>query len=158
MFTGVNRPPNRSSITKKANATNMRSCNGRMTSDLILQSTVYSSVLDPAAKGQMASKMLRVVQEDGLILCYDYHVNNPWNPAVRGVKRQEIDQVFPGCCIQLRRVVLAPLFARLLAPYSWLAYYVRERIPWLCANYLGVIRKGEAVAARVPAVRDAGHR
>jgi hypothetical protein len=135
----------------------MRSCNGRLTSDLILQSTVYSSVLDPATKGQMASEMLQVVKEDGLILRYDYHVNNPWNPALPGVKRQEIDQAFPGCRIQLRRIALAPLLARLLAPYSWLACYVREKIPWLCVHYLGVIRKGEADAARVPAVRDAGH-
>jgi hypothetical protein len=42
-------------------------------------------------KEQVASEMLRVVKEDGLILWYDYHVNSRWNPDVRGVKRQEID-------------------------------------------------------------------
>src|SRR6266496_4556432 len=60
------------------------------TFDLVLQSTVFTSVLDSSMKQQMASEMLRVVKSDGLILWYDYHVNNPWNADVRGVKRQAI--------------------------------------------------------------------
>ena len=112
------------------------------TFDLVLQSTVFTSVLDSGMKQRMASEMLRVLKEDGLIVWYDYHVNNPWNPDVRGVKRQEIDQLFPGCHIQLRWITLVPPLARLLAPYSWLACYVFERIPLLCTHYLGVIRKG----------------
>jgi SAM-dependent methyltransferase len=112
------------------------------TFDLVLQSTVFTSVLDSGMKQRMAAEMLRVLKDSGLILWYDYHVNNPWNPDVRGVKRQEIYQLFPGCRIQLRRITLAPPLARLLAPYSWLACYVLEKIPLLCTHYLGVIRKG----------------
>ena len=55
--------------------------------DLVLQSTVFSSVLDPSMKRQIAAEMLRVVKGDGLILWYDFHVNNPRNPDVRGVKK-----------------------------------------------------------------------
>ncbi len=109
------------------------------TFDLVLQSTVFTSVLNSSLKQQMASEMLRVVKSDGLILWYDYHVNNPWNPDVRGVKRQEIEQLFPGCLIQLQRITLAPPLVRLLAPYSWLACYLLGKIPWLCTHYLGVI-------------------
>jgi ubiquinone/menaquinone biosynthesis C-methylase UbiE len=115
--------------------------------DLVLQSTVFTSVLDPALKRRMASEMLRVLKEDGLILWYDYHVNNPRNPDVRGVTRREIDQLFPGCRIALRRLTLAPPLARLLAPYSWFACYVFEQIPLLCTHYVGVIQKGDAHAS-----------
>jgi hypothetical protein len=80
------------------------------------------------------------------------------SPADRGVKRQRIDQLFPGCRIQLRRIALVPFLARLLAPDWWLACYVLEKIPLLCIHYLGVIRKGEDDASRVPAIRDAGYR
>ncbi len=111
------------------------------TFDLVLQSTVFTSVLDASLKQQMAAEMLRVVKRDGLILWYDYRVNNPWNSDVRGIKRQEIAQLFPGCLIQLQRLTLAPPLARLLAPYSWLACYLLEKIPWLCTHYLGVVRK-----------------
>jgi ubiquinone/menaquinone biosynthesis C-methylase UbiE len=111
------------------------------TFDLVLQSTVFTSVLDPSMKQQMASEMLRVVKGDGLILWYDYRVNNPWNSDVRGIKRQEISQFFPGCLIQLQRITLAPPLVRLLAPCSWLVCYVLGKVPWLCTHYLGVIRK-----------------
>jgi SAM-dependent methyltransferase len=111
------------------------------TFDLVLQSTVFTSVLDASMKQQMATEMLRVVKRDGLILWYDYHVNNPWNADVRGIKRQEISQLFPGCRIQLQRITLAPPLVRLLAPYSWLACYFLGKVPWLCTHYLGAIWK-----------------
>jgi len=111
------------------------------TFDLVLQSTVFTSVLDASMKQQMASEMLRVVKRDGLILWYDYWVNNPWNADVRGVKRQEIAQFFPGCLIELQRITLAPPLVRRLAPYSWLACYLLGQVPWLCTHYLGVIRQ-----------------
>src|SRR5262245_3483295 len=111
------------------------------TFDLVVQSTVFTSVLDAMMKHQMASEMLRVVKDDGFILWYDYHVNNPWNPDVRGVKRREILQLFPGCRIQLQRITLVPPLVRLLAPYSWLTCYVLGKMPWLCTHYIGLISK-----------------
>lgn len=112
------------------------------TFDLVLQSTVFTSVLDPELKQRMASEMRRVVKDEGLILWYDYHVNNPWNPDVLGVKKREIYKLFPNCRIELRRITLAPPLVRFLAPYSRLACYLLEKMPLLCTHYLGVIRKG----------------
>ncbi len=112
------------------------------TFDLILQSTTFTSILDSGLKKQIAAEMLRVVKGDGLIVWYDYHVNNPWNPDVRGVKRREVRQLFPGCRIDLRRVTLAPPLSRLITPYSWMTCYFLEKIPLLCTHYLGVIQKG----------------
>src|SRR2546429_9525689 len=96
----------------------------RYTFDLVVQSTVLTSVLDAIMKQQMASEMLRVVKDDGFILWYDYHVNNPWNPDVRGIKRREISQLFPGCWIKLQPITLVPPLVPPLAPHSWLACYV----------------------------------
>src|SRR3712207_7932261 len=56
----------------------------------LFRSTVFTSVLDASMQQQMAAEMRRVVKRNGLILWYDYHVNNPWNSDVRGIKRQEI--------------------------------------------------------------------
>jgi len=87
--------------------------------------------------------MLRVLKPDGLIVWYDFHVNNPKNRDVRGVKKQEIRELFPACQIELRRATLAPPIARTLASYSWLLCYLLERIPLLCTHYLGAIRKAQ---------------
>ena len=111
------------------------------TFDLVVQSTVFTSVLDPIMRQQIASEMLRVVKDNGFILWYDFYVNNPWNPDVRGVKRWEIAQLFPGYHMKLRRITLAPPLVRLLAPYSWLACHVLGKMPWLCTHYLGLISK-----------------
>jgi SAM-dependent methyltransferase len=109
--------------------------------DLVVQSTVFTSVLDKAVKKEIAAEMRRVMKPDGLILWFDYHMNNPRNPDVMGVKAREIRTLFPGCRIHLERVTLAPPIVRLLAPHSWLLCYFLSRIPWLCSHYIGVIRK-----------------
>jgi ubiquinone/menaquinone biosynthesis C-methylase UbiE len=109
--------------------------------DLVVQSVVFTSVLDTEIKRRIAAEMLRVVKPEGLIFWYDYHMNNPRNPDVRGVGRQEIHELFPNCQIELQRITLAPPIARRVAPYSWLLCYLLSNIPWLCTHYIGVIRK-----------------
>lgn len=86
------------------------------TFNLVLQATVFTSVLDSAMKQRMPSEMLRVMEGNGLLLWYDYQVNNPWNPDVRGVKRQELYRLFPGCRIELQRITLAPPFRPFACP------------------------------------------
>jgi len=108
--------------------------------DVVLQSTVFSSVLDPNVRRKIASEMLRVLKPEGLILWYDFHVNSPRNPHVRRVTRREIRELFPGCRIDLRRITLAPPLMRWLAPRSWLLTYLLGGIPLLCTHYLGAIR------------------
>jgi len=109
--------------------------------DLVLQSMLFTSILEPVMKQAVAGEMLRVLKPQGVILWYDYHVNNPWNPDVRGVKKEEIQRLFPGCPITLARVTLSPPLARLLAPYSFLFCSLLEKLRILNTHYLGVIRK-----------------
>jgi ubiquinone/menaquinone biosynthesis C-methylase UbiE len=109
--------------------------------DLVLQATVFTSILDPDLKRRVATEMTRVVKPKGFILWYDYHVNNPRNSDVRGVTRREINRLFPNCRIELRRITLAPPLARWIVPRSWLLACLLEKIPLLCTHYLGVIRK-----------------
>jgi ubiquinone/menaquinone biosynthesis C-methylase UbiE len=109
--------------------------------DMVLQSTVFTSILDDDLKTKAAAEMVRVLKPEGLILWYDYHVNNPFNPDVRGVKRREILKYFRNCSIKLERTTLLPPLARALAPYSYLTCCFLEKIPFFCTHYLGAIRK-----------------
>lgn len=88
------------------------------TFDLVLQFTLFTSVLDGSLKGKIANEMLRVLKPDGCIIWYDFHVNNPFNPDVRGISKREIRQLFPQCHIHLRRITLVPHVARLLSRVS----------------------------------------
>ena len=107
--------------------------------DIVVQATVFSSILDPALKQKVAREMLRVVKPDGIVLWYDMHLPNPWNRAVKPVSRQEICSLFEGCDMTLRSVCLAPPITRWLAERSWLATYLLSKFPMLCTHYLGVI-------------------
>ena len=115
--------------------------------DLVLQSTVFTSVLDLNVKRQMASEMCRVLKSDGLIIWYDYHMDNPRNSDVKGVTDREIHVLFPNCEVHLKRITLAPPLARLLAAYSWVLCYLLSKVPWLCTHYIGVIRKEKRLRA-----------
>lgn len=84
--------------------------------DVVLQSMLMSSVLDPAMRAAVASEMARVLAPGGLILWYDFFVDNPRNASVRGIKRAELADLFDGFEIAWRRVTLAPPLVRALVP------------------------------------------
>lgn len=109
--------------------------------DLLLQATVFTSILDAAQRARIAGEMLRVLAPGGAILWYDFCVANPRNPDVRAVDRREIARLFPDCRVELRRVTLAPPIARWLAPKTWWLTSLLESVPPLCTHYVGLIRK-----------------
>jgi ubiquinone/menaquinone biosynthesis C-methylase UbiE len=107
--------------------------------DIVLQATVFTSVLDPEMRRAMAAEMLRVLRPKGIILWYDFFLKSPRHSYVQPVTKQEIRRLFPGCSLDLRRVSLAPPLARLIAPRSWAACAALARIPVLCSHYLGAV-------------------
>ena len=107
--------------------------------DLVCQFTAFSSVLDDRMKQTMAAEMLRVARREGAILWYDLRVDNPTNPAVRGIRLDEALRLFPGCRIDVERVTLAPPIARAVVPRSWLLASALEQISALCSHYLMLI-------------------
>jgi SAM-dependent methyltransferase len=106
---------------------------------LILQFTVFSSILDDQIKKHVAQEMLRVLSPGGLILWYDFWLN-PLNPHTRGIRPSEIRELFPGCQCQFRRITLAPPLARRLAPLSWQGCALLEKLKILNTHYLAAIR------------------
>lgn len=109
--------------------------------DIVVQSAVFTSILDDSLKKKIAREMARVLKEDGLVLWYDFMYNNPANPNVRGIKAREVKQLFPGSGIKLKKITLAPPIARLLAPRLRPACVFLEKLKFLNTHYLAVIKK-----------------
>jgi SAM-dependent methyltransferase len=109
--------------------------------DLVSQFTVFTSVLQPQLRNSMAQEMLRVLKPAGAILWYDFRVNNPQNPNVRGIGAGEIRSLFSGCDVRLLSITLAPPLARIVVPFSWMAALMLEKLPFLRTHYFGIIRK-----------------
>ena len=110
------------------------------TFDLVLQYTVFSSILDDDIKTKVAKEMLRVVRKTGgMIVWYDFWLN-PTNPQTRGIRPPEIRQLFPDCWFEFHRVTLAPPITRKLIRFSWLSCYLLEKMRLLNTHYLVAIR------------------
>lgn len=86
--------------------------------DIVLQFTVFTSVLKKEIKKDIAKEMLRVLKKEGIILWYDFSYDNPKNPDVKGIKKKEIIDLFPNCEFNFNRVTLAPTLVRFIASRS----------------------------------------
>lgn len=115
--------------------------------DLVIQSTVFSSILDPSMRVALAGEMTRVLAPAGAVLWYDFFRGNPRNPDVRGVKAAEVDRLFPDLDVSLKRVTLAPPLARRLVGRAWGLGLMLESARILNTHYLGLLRRGR-VATR----------
>jgi ubiquinone/menaquinone biosynthesis C-methylase UbiE len=111
--------------------------------DLVLQFTVFTSVLDPDLRRRMARELWRVLRPGGAVLWYDFRVQGR-NRAVRAIHPREVRALFPKGAFTAQRVTLAPPITRRLIGWSWLACEVLARIPWLRTHDLVLIRKAEA--------------
>lgn len=95
--------------------------------DIVLCSTVFRSILDRRMRQNIAREVLRVLRVEGIILWYDYHMNNPKNPDVIGVKKKEIKKLFPDCKFDFNKITSAPPITRIIAPYSYLLCYLLKK-------------------------------
>jgi SAM-dependent methyltransferase len=109
--------------------------------DIVLQSTVFSSLLDAPFQWRLAQTMWRWVRPGGGVLWYDFTVDNPANPDVRGVPVSRIRELFPDGHVQYQRVTLAPPIARRVCALHPLLYPVFNALPLLRTHVLAWIEK-----------------
>ncbi len=106
--------------------------------DLVLQYTVFTSILDDAIKRNIAAEMRRVLKPGGVIVWYDFWLN-PTNPHAKGIRPAEIRRLFPECDIKIRRVTLAPPITRRLIPPFWGIASLLENLVIFNTHYLALI-------------------
>ncbi|MFZ0967699.1 MAG: class I SAM-dependent methyltransferase [Candidatus Acidiferrales bacterium] len=108
--------------------------------DILMSFTLFSSIHDPALKVSLAAEILRVLRPGGFVLWYDFRVNNPRNPDVRGISKREVEAQFPGTRVELERITLAPPLARLVA-WSDPILKALSSVQFLRTHYFGSITK-----------------
>lgn len=107
--------------------------------DLVVVSTVFTSILDDEVRRRVAVEIERVLRPAGALLWYDFAIDNPRNPNVRGVPRRELQALFPDLRGEIRRVTLAAPLARLVAPRAWWLAELLETVPLLRSHLLAVL-------------------
>lgn len=109
--------------------------------DLVITSTVFTSILDDEVRRCVAAEIEGVLKPGGALLWYDFAVDNPRNRSVRGVPKKELRGLFPGLRGTVRRVTLAAPLVRLVAQHSWWLAEFLESMPFLRTHLVGVLRK-----------------
>ena len=108
--------------------------------DAVSCMTVFSSILAPGLRTAVSVEMLRVLRPGGMVLWYDFFVNNPANPDVRGVGKAEIARLFSGCEMEVARITVAAPLGRAVAAAPFI-YSTLARCRIFCTHYAGWIRK-----------------
>jgi SAM-dependent methyltransferase len=111
--------------------------------DLVSAHTVFSSILDPAMRRELAAQMWRSLRPGGWCLVFDFRYDNPRNQHVRKVTRTELDAWWPGARSRYRSLLLAPPIHRLLAHGPWLAADLLSALaPPLRSHFIYMVQKG----------------
>jgi SAM-dependent methyltransferase len=104
--------------------------------DIVLQSTVFSSVLDDAFQQRLADAMWGWVRPGGAVLWHDFTVDNPRNRDVRGVPLARVRALFPEAELDVRRITLVPPLARRVCAVHPALYRVLNVLPLLRTHVL----------------------
>ena len=108
--------------------------------DIIIQSMVFTSILDIDFKKALAAKLWSFIQKGGGLIWYDFTFDNPKNPDVKGINYKQIVELFPNGHIHKWRLTLAPPLARSLSNMIFM-YKFLNLFPFLKTHLLCWIRK-----------------
>lgn len=110
--------------------------------DIVLQSTVFTSILDAHFQSRLADKMWELTRVGGGVLWYDFVYDNPRNPDVKGVPLRQVKALFPKAGIHHWRLTLAPPISRLVTRLHPSLYTLFNVFPFLRTHILCWIPKG----------------
>ena len=83
--------------------------------DIVLVSTVFSSILDRDYQQKVADKVWSLTRSGGLVIWYDFIYDNPRNQDVAGITKSQIKKLFPDAGrFIFHSVTLAPPIGRLV--------------------------------------------
>lgn len=109
--------------------------------DLIIQFTVFSSILLDEMQVELANNLMHSLRKDGCILWYDFLYGNPKNASVRGCSKRRVQELFPDSEIIFKKVTLAPPLCRSIVRYFPFTYPILNMFPILRTHIFALIRK-----------------
>jgi len=124
---------------QQANAEVLSFANGFF--DLVAVFTVFTSILDSQMTLNLSREINRVLRSRGAVVWYDFRMNNPFNPHVRGISRKGIRDLFPEFRSRLVSITLMPPLARRWGSLTGTLYPCFASLPFLRSHYLGLLVK-----------------
>lgn len=111
------------------------------TFDVIVLSTMMTSVPDDGTRRSVASEVVRTLKTGGAMLWYDMRMPNPRNKATRAIGRAELEKMFAPLSGEIRSLTVVPFVARRLGRLSVRGYAMLRRIPLMRAHLAACLVK-----------------
>lgn len=109
--------------------------------DVVVMSTVLSSVPDAEVRARIASESDRVLRPGGAVLWYDMRLPSPRNRSVSPLTRGRVERLFEGYAATWLSVTLLPPLARRLGSHARRWYGPLRALPPLRSHLAGILVK-----------------
>jgi ubiquinone/menaquinone biosynthesis C-methylase UbiE len=109
--------------------------------DVVVLSTMMTSVPDDETRRSVASEVVRVLRTGGAMLWYDMRMPNPRNKATRAIGRRELGRLFAPLEGEIRSLTVVPFVARRLGRFSVRGYATLRRIPLMRSHLAACLLK-----------------
>ncbi len=109
--------------------------------DLVVVSTVLSSVLPENDRAEIGREIVRVMKPGGVVICYDFRYPSPGNATVRPVTVGELQGLFSEFTLTSQTTTLLPPIARRLVPRMSRLAELLVRLPPLRSHFVAVAKK-----------------
>lgn len=113
---------------------------GEGTFDVVVASTLFSSLPSRGLEDGVASEIAHVLRPSGWLIWYDLRYGNPANRSVHGLGRGDLRSLFPGWIMELHSMTLLPPLARRLGPLTGVLYGPLHALPFLRSHLIGRLR------------------
>lgn len=104
--------------------------------DVVMQSTVFTSLLDDGFQRRLADRMWTLVKPGGGVLWIDFVYDNPRNRDVRGMPLARVRELFPEASVRHWRISLAPPISRVVTRVHPSLYGLFNALPPLRTHLL----------------------
>ena len=121
------------------NATNITFGNDSF--DIITVFTLFSSIINPHIRKNIAEEIIRILKPGGFILFYDVRYNNPFNKNLVAIRMREIKRLFPKMQFKVERVTILPPLVRMLGKANLYLYKYLSSVNFLNTHYFIKIKK-----------------
>ena len=110
---------------------------GNAAFDVVVASTLFSSLPARGLEEGVAGEIARVLRPGGWLVWYDIRYGNPANRAVHGVGRGHLRSLFPDWTMELASMTLLPPVARRLGTLTQVLYGPLHALPFLRSHLVG---------------------
>lgn len=109
--------------------------------DIVVQTTMLSSVLDRGIRRQIGNEIIRVLKKSGMAFSFDFRFKRPGDCDVCAITLRELEDTFAGCNVAVRTCCAPPKLIGLLAPRSQMWCEIACGLWPLKTHYWATVKK-----------------